>query len=245
MNYFPAVRLDRNHIPIHPKCFIRNQDQYDNHMAMLQYLYQQVDLGFKPKWMISIHYKHPSEKERNVPEMYKGKDGLPKTRWGRKIIQKGQYNPQSSLWHQVAEYQHQEDRRNDRDLTEDDNKHLKNLLLKKLFGINKRSQTWKPNYPKNLLFILEKGKVKLQYHLHILLPEIVKQQNTDFYQTLQKSDIQRVLNSNREKARCLSTWKRMHVEEIDNPHNAISYLNKETTGTHCSLDDKNSILITR
>ncbi len=245
MKQFPLIKLNRKHTPIHPKCCIWNQEQYENHMAMLNFLYEQIDLGFKPKWMISCHYKHPSERYNNVPEMYQEKGSCPKTRWGRKVINEGEYNPQSSLWHEVGEYNHQNERRNDRDLTEKDNSHIKNLLLRYLYGIKKKSQTWKTNYPKNLLFILERGKVKLQYHLHILLPEIIQQQNSDFFQTLEKPDIQRVLNSSREKARCLSKWKRIDVKEIDNPHKSISYLNKETTETHCSLDFKNSILLTR
>ena len=235
---FASIKLNRCHTPIHPNCLIRNQEQYDNHEAMLNYLYQQIDFGFQPKWMISLHYFHPSERHKNVPEMYKGSDGLPRTRWGRKIIRKGEYNYQSSLWNEVAEYNHNDNRRNDKDLTEKDNSQIKKLMLKYLYKISRFNQTWKPNFPKNMLFIMEKGKAKLQYHLHVLLPKISKDLNTE-------EDIRKMLNSNREKARCLSKWKRIDVKEIDNPHKSVSYLNKETTGTHCSLDFKNSILLTR
>ena len=236
--YVAPIKLDKEHIKIHPKCFIWNQEQYVNHLAMLKFLHQQLELGFQPKWMISYHLKHPSERFKNVPEMYQVKGQMPRTRWGRKIIEEGEYNPQSSLWNECAYYNYYDKRRNDDFYTEEDNRQIKNLMLKYLYGIQRLNQTWRSNFPKNMLFIMEKGKAKLQYHLHVLLPKISKDLNTE-------EDIRKMLNSNREKARCLSKWKRIDVKEIDNPHKSVSYLNKETTGTHCSLDFKNSILLNR
>ena len=236
--YVAPIKLDKEHIKIHPRCFIWNQEQYDNHLAMLKFLYQQLELGFQPQWMITYHLKHPSERVKNVPEMYQVKGKMPRTRWGRKIIDEGEYNPQSSLWDGCAYYNYYDNRRNDEFETETDNRQIKNLMLKYLYGIKRLNQTWKPNFPKNMLFIMEKGKAKLQYHIHLLLPKVREELNT-------KPQILRVLNSNRDKARCLSSWKSIDVKEIDKPYKSVSYLNKETTGTHCSLDFSNSILLTK
>ena len=64
MENFNAIRLDRNHIPIHPKVKIDSQLHYDSHIQLLQYLHNQVDLGFTPKMMITYHLKHPTERCR-------------------------------------------------------------------------------------------------------------------------------------------------------------------------------------
>ena len=233
-----SIRLDREHIKIHPLCLLQTQSDYDNHQSMLKFLYQQLELGFKAKWLISIHLKHPTEKFRNVPEIYQVKGEIPKTRWGRKLISDGMENPQSSLWDECAYYNYYDKRRNDDFYTEEDNRQIKNLMLKYLYGIRRLNQTWRSNFPKNMLFIKEKGKVKLQYHIHLILPDVRDTLNTKF-------QILNVLNSNRNKARCLSSFKSIDVKEIDEPKKTLSYLNKETNGTHCSLDFSNSILLTK
>ena len=90
--YVAPIKLSREHTPIHPDCLIKNQQQYDYHISMLNFLNSQLDAGFKPKWMITTHLYHPREDYRNVPEMYSFKGGIPKTRWGRKTPLPNKFN---------------------------------------------------------------------------------------------------------------------------------------------------------
>ena len=50
-------------------------------------------------------------------------------------------------------------------------------------------------------------------------------------------------NSIRFKRKCFSTWKKIHIRDIDNPFVAVSYVNKETSREHTSLDWNNSIFL--
>jgi hypothetical protein len=104
------------------------------------------------------------------------------------------------------------------------------------YGNRRLNQEWKHEFP-NLFFFHEKGKVKLQYHTHLLIPE----KNCKFTNT---NDLYRALNSNiRKKRKCFSKWKTIHIREVDNPYLALSYVNKETCKEHNSLDYQNSIFI--
>ena len=231
--YVAPIKLSREHTPIHPDCLIKNQQQYDYHISMLNFLNSQLDAGFKPKWMITTHLYHPREDYRNVPEMYSFKGGIPKTRWGRKTPLPNKFNRQSSLWDETPKHNYYDKRRNDEFETCSNNEAVKVSILNHLFGIKRGNQTWK--IPP-MLFFYEKGKVNLQYHIHILIPECK-------YDS--QEDIAYVLNSIvRDKVRCISNWKTIDVKPIDNPKAAVSYLNKETDATHTSLDYQSSTLLT-
>lgn len=220
------IKLDRNHINIHPKLLISNQDQYNKHIAILQYLNKQLEMGFAPNKMITFHLKHPIEKTRPIRETnnpYGFKDRIGYTSYG-------------DLWKQVPEYNFYEKRRNDEFDTIMDISKVKNLILKYLYGIKRPNQNWKHIIP-NMLFFMEKGKINLLYHIHILIDDSkCLSQNIN--------DIEEIMNTSvKQRARCMSKRHKVHIKEIKNPKSAIAYLSKEVKGNHYSLDFINSNLI--
>jgi hypothetical protein len=226
MNDNYSIRLDKNHIPIDPKVKIDSQDHYDSHIQLLLYLRNQIDLGFNPNYMITYHLKHPAESWRQLKETnntlgYKDRIGF--TTYG-------------SLWNQVPRDKYYERRRNDEFDTSVDNGIVKNLILKYLYGIKRPNQTWKYDIPP-MLFVMEKGKVKLQYHIHLLLPK-------DGLIVDSVDDVADILTTSvRPRARCISRWKRIDVKELDDPTKATDYLTKETNYKCCSLDFMTSNLL--
>ena len=220
------IRLSKKHIPIHKGCTIWNQDQYDNHIEMLHYLNNQINLGFNPQWMVTYHFNHPRDyckplKETNKPLGFQDRVG---------------YKSGGKLWNQVKYDKYMNFRRNDYDLTVKENHHVRNLILKYLYGIKRVNQQWKMP---SIMFFIEKGKVKLQHHIHILLcGKNLLHKN--------KTDIEEVLNSSvRLRAKSVSNNKPVHCKKINRPFEAVSYLNKEMSGTHLSLDSQNSVLLKR
>ena len=226
MEKFNSIRLDRNHIPIHPKVRIDSQDHYDSHIQLLQYFHNQLDLGFAPDMMITYHLKHPAERlkarrETNNPLGFQDRIG---------------FTSGGSLWNQVGYDNYINRRRNDEFDTATDNGAVKHLILKYLYGIKRPNQHWKYTIPP-MMIVMEKGKVKLQYHIHMLL-------STNGLIVDSLDDAAEVLNTSvRKRARCLSKWKKIDVKEIDDPTSAVSYLAKETNWNHCSLDFMNSSLL--
>ena len=105
--------------------------------------------------------------------------------------------------------------------------------MKKLYGIKRMNRPDKYEYP-NLLFFHEKGKTKLQYHTHILLPS----------RNLMSNDVMELMDifntSIRKETKCISKWKRIDITEVETPNNIMSYLNKETNATGVSFDFINS-----
>ena len=220
------IILERNHIPIHPKVLIENQDQYNKHIGILQYLHKELELGFQPRKMITFHLKHPSEKSKVIKETnnpYGFRDKIGYTSYG-------------DLWKQVPEYNYYERRRNEEDYTTKDIGKVKNLILKYLYGIKRPNQYWKYDIP-NMIFFLEKGKVKLQYHIHLLVDDT----NALSRNLLDQDEIMNT--SVKARARCISKRNKVHVKEIDDTNKVVSYLSKEIKGDHYSLDFINSNLI--
>lgn len=223
-SYF--IKLNKNHIPIHPKVLIENQDQYNKHISVLQFLHNQLNLGFNPSKMITFHLKHPSEKSRAFKET---KNSLG---FGDRVG----YKSYGDLWHQVPEYNFYENRRNDEFDTQKDVGVVKILILKYLYGIKRPNQSWRYHIP-NMIFFMEKGKVKLQYHIHILLDDAfsLSRNPSDQYEIMNKSV--------KEGARCISKRNKIHIKEIDDPKKAVAYLSKEVKGNHYSIDFINSNFI--
>ena len=123
--------------------------------------------------------------------------------------------------------------RNDYDFTVKDNRHIKNLIYKWLYGIKVIN---KDTILPQLMTFVEKGKVKLQYHIHILLSgNMLYDKEVDIVDTLNSSI--------RKRAKCISATKPIHCQVVDKPSFAMSYLNKEMSKEHLSLDTQNSILI--
>lgn len=226
MEKFNSIRLHKNHIPIHHKVRIDSQEHYDSHIQLLLYLNKQLDLGFTPNMMITYHLKHPAERlkarrETNNPLGFQDRIG---------------FTSGGSLWNQVGYDNYITRRRNDEFDTAVDTAVVKNLILKYLYGVKRSNQHWKYTIPP-MMFVMEKGKSKLQYHIHMLIP--AKGLIVDSI-----DDAKEVLNTSvRKRARCLSHWKKIDVKKIENPSSAVSYLAKETNWNHCSLDFMNSNLL--
>ena len=133
-------------------------------------------------------------------------------------------------------YENLERKRNSFDSLIDDTKQVKNVILKYLYGIKRPNQVWKYKLP-SMLFFHEKGKVKLQYHTHLLMEDVLPELNDI-------STLKEIFNTTIRKSRkCFSRWKDIHIRKIDDPMKAISYVNKETTMKHNSLDYESSLLM--
>ena len=112
---------------------------------------------------------------------------------------------------------------------------IRNLILKLIYGVKRLNRPDKYEIP-NLYFFHEKGKVKLQYHTHILLPDCNYsiEELDDLFNT-----------SIRERCKCLSRWKKIDITEVNTNEgfNVMGYVNKETNSQHTAFDFNNSIPI--
>lgn len=220
---YPSIKLHKNHIPLHPKLNLKTQSDYDYNIEVLLYTLNQLTLGVRPKYLVSLHYKHPVEhskpfKETNKPYGFGDRYGFKTNR---------------DIWNEVPLYKYWEKKRNEEEQVIKDTKKIKCRILKYLYGIKRFNREDKYDYP-NLLFYHEKGKVKLQYHTHILLD--AKNLNTN-----DVDSIQDIFNTSiKETTKCLSTWKIIDVKPVYNAKGIISYLNKETQQSHISFDFYNS-----
>ena len=220
------INLDKNHTAINPKVCINTQQDYDHYMSVLVYLRNLLETNIvRPKWLISFHYSNDCDYIKPIKET----DNLMghKDRYGYKCF--------GDLWKQS----YNNKKRENIDSTYKDARQIKNIVLKYLYNIKRLNQTWKYNYP-NILFFHEKGKVKLQYHTHLILPDTTLCNNAE--------ELIHTFNTAvRERSKCISKWKKIDVEEIDpnDKYSIIGYLNKETTSKHLSFDPINSIVPVR
>ena len=192
--------------------------------ATLDFVANQIDCGFHPEFMVTYHYRHPSEFGWRVIE---GVDANT-TRWGFKRAK--------SLWNEVPSYNYYAKRRGCEDCTMQDASQVKNVILKYFWGIKRPNQTWKYKYPP-MLFFHEMGKIKLQCHTHLLLPELPSKFNS-------KDILEDEWNGYVKRSRkCFSRWKKVHVKEISNPYLIANYLVKEVSKHQHSLDYQNSLFI--
>ena len=217
------IHLSRKHIPLHPHCFIKDQEQYDHHIEMLKYLQEQIELGFDPKYLITYHLKHPRDYLQPLKET--------NNKYGHK--DRFSYRGSGDLWKKVGYDKYMHKMRNDYDFTVKDNRYVQKLIFKWLYGISKiKKDTILPR----MMYFIEKGKVKLQYHIHILLSgEMLYEDEGDIADTLNSSI--------RMRAKCISSTKPVHCQKVNSPGIAVSYLNKEMSKEHLSLDTQNSLLI--
>ena len=118
--------------------------------ATLDFVTNQIDCGFDPKFMVTYHYRHPSEFGWRVVENVDSTS----SRWGFKSTK--------SLWNEVPSYNYYVKRRGCEDCIIQDASQVKNVMLKYFWGIKRPNQTWKCKYPP-MLFFHEMGKIKLQY----------------------------------------------------------------------------------
>ena len=202
---------------------IKTQNDYNYYIEVLLYLQNQLLLGVEPKYMVSMHYQHPVEhckplKETDKPYGFGD-------RYGFKTLR--------NIWNEVPLYNYWEKRRKNEEQVIMDTQKVKCRIMKKLYGIKRMNRPDKYEYP-NLLFFHEKGKTKLQYHTHILLPS----------RNLMSNDVMELMDifntSIRKETKCISRWKHIDITEIETPNNVMSYLNKQTNATGVSFDFMNS-----
>lgn len=192
--------------------------------ATLEFVFNQIDSGFNPKFMITYHYRHPTEHGWRVVENVSTFN----SKWG--------FKSNKSLWNEVPSYNYYEKRRACEDSTIKDASQVKNVILKYFWGIKRPNQTWKYKYPP-MLFFHEMGRTKLQYHTHLLIPELPAKFNS-------KDVLEDEWNGYVKRSRkCFSRWKSIHVKEIANPYLIAKYLVKEVSVHQHSLDYQNSLFI--
>ena len=226
------IILHKNHIPLNSKLILNSQEEYEFHIETLLFLNKQIELGFNPTFFITFHYKHPSE--RYVARKETDNELGFRDRYG--------IDTNKSLWSEIPKYKYYDKRRNDYDLIIKDTLQIRNVIAKELYGIKRVNH--KDKLPP-MFFFHELGKAKLQYHTHLLLPT-TNIRNNQFNLRLNTAvKLEEHFNQViRTKAKCFSSWKHIHIREVDNPFLAVSYVNKETTKHHSSLDYQNSIFLT-
>jgi len=189
--------------------------------ATQQFLEKQLANGFVPKWCITYHLHHPSEMLRPVKET------------NNPFGHKDRYGFNSDLWNYLLQYEYLENQRTSYDAVVRDTQKIKNIILRKGYGIKRLNQTWKYEFPK-MIFAHELGKFKHSYHTHLLLPKIINKLNS-------VNTIEQFFHTHmRYKVKCISRWKSTDVREIYAPCNLLSYINKETMKNINAIDYQNS-----
>ena len=219
-----------------PKCNVEER------IATLKFLHDQVGKGFSPRWFITYHLFHPEEllkpiKETNRPLGHKDRYS---TLW-----YKDRYGNEKNLWKYLPRYKYFDYRRSDKDEVEHDTRKVRNVLLRKGYGIKRLNQTWKYKVPQ-MIFAHELGKYKLRYHTHLLIPEMSKRLNS-------VNSVENLFSYIRTKVHSISRWKKIEVVDLneycelnqrddgDNAKFMVGYLHKETRKNINPIDYKNSI----
>ena len=213
------------------KKFSRNK--YKN--GTLQMLYNQLSLGFIPRWFITYHYYHPYErvrplKETNRPCGYKDRYG---------------YFTGGDMWKQVTSDKNIIRKRKSKDNVEKDSIEIQRVILQYLFDIKKPKKYWNYDLPP-LFFFHEQGNKEKQndnftYHTHLIMPDIACA-NT-------QKDLKDIFSTSiRNRRKCFSKWKDIDVIDIQekypcNPEGSIDYVVKETNYHHSSFDPLSSLVI--
>ena len=220
-----SIRLHRNHIPLHRKLCITKQSDYDYYIAMLHYLRNQIDMGFKPRWLITLHYQHPTEHAKPFKETNNHlgfKDRI-------------NFKTKRNIWYEDALYKYWDAKRNDAIQIEQDVLKLKSRILRYFFKVKRLDRCDKYDFP-NIYFFNEKGKAKQKFHTHIVLPDAL------CYNT--KEEMHEVFNTTiRNRLTSASTWQPIDVSEINSMYDIFGYLNKETKSNFLAYDFINSIPI--
>ena len=205
----------------------------EERIATLKFLHDQVGKGFSPKWFITYHLHHPEElvkpiQETNNPFGYKNRYGYEK-----------------NLWKYLPRYKYFDYRRSDKDEVEHDTRKIRNVLLRKGYGIKRFNKHRMREYPQ-MIFAHELGKYKLRYHTHLLIPEMSKRLNS-------VNSVENLFSYIRTKVHSISRWKKIEVVDLneycelnqrddgDNAKFMVGYLHKETRKNINPIDYKNSI----
>ena len=223
-----SIKLHRDHIPINPKVCLNRQIDYDYYIEGLLYLRNLLDNNvINPTWLVTLHYTNDMDyikpiKETDNPFGYKD-------RYGYKCF--------GDLWKQNINSK----RHKNLDHIYPNARKILNLVLKYLYGIKRLNQTWKKKHP-NLLFFHELGKVKLNYHTHLILPK------TDLFKTKgDQQELQDIFNTSiKERCKSMNKFRKVDVQwiEPEDKYSVVGYLNKESkvTTNHLSLDPYNSLV---
>ena len=219
------IKLSRKHYSLPNTWIINNQTQYETS----QFLMEQERLGFNPSHFITFHYYHPDEKD------------FSHLRYNDKTTKKRFYN---SLWREKPKHNFIRKRRLNEFSVVEDTSQIKNVVLKELYGVKRLDKKSKYEIP-NLIFFHEKGKSQVKYHTHLLLSH-TKYFKSGKWRKHPSQSLEYVFNNRiREKRKCFSNWKNIHIEEVYDVRGALSYCNKETNSSNISIDFQNSNLITR
>lgn len=211
---------------------IKNPYRYQT----LEYVNHQLEFGFNPKWFFTFHYFTTEELFRLLRESkelygFKERYGLGKE-WKRDIFKV------------VDRLKWIDRRRIDYDFLTQDFRKLRNIELQTFYGVGKPSvgrfkneRKWKT---------LEKVKPSLTFHeigidkrlhSHQLVGELPPEySHTDILEHVMNTFI-------KGKTKCLSLWKKIHVEEVWDSRGINDYLVKQTNVNHLSIDFENSLVI--
>ena len=210
-----------------PKCNVEER------IATLKFLYDQVGKGFSPRWFITYHLFHPEELLKPIKET------------NRPLGHKDRYGFEKNLWKYLPRYKYFDYRRSDKDEVEHDTRKVRNVLLRKGYGIKRFNKHRVREYPQ-MIFAHELGKYKLRYHTHLLIPEINKSLNS-------VNSVENLFSYIRTKVQSISRWKKIEVVDLneycelnqrddgDNAKFMVGYLHKETRKNINPIDYKNSI----
>lgn len=194
-----------------PRC-TPNQEQ----AQLRQFLDEQLRAGFSPKYMVSYH--HRSSEETG----WHGK-GQPAA-----TSASSRHRPTISAWNQVGSYEYYKRRRNDIDCMSTDNQHLRNLIMRRHYGIQRLNQEWR-EAPPPMLFFVEQGK-GVQLHGHLLIQQPMPQ-----YDSVECLTAEWKLYMTKH-AKCLSRQRPPHLSPVTDAVGLIGYLTKETSPERMALD---------
>lgn len=202
---------------------LMSHNKTKEYQELTSYLENQITLGLKPKWMVTLHYQSPYEHGRMVRETNKPlgfQDRFSVKTYG-------------NIWSGSITDNYWLRRRNSLDLVMKDAGQLKNPILKELYGIKRIDRPDKYPHP-HLFFFHEKGKLGLQYHTHILLPDEDIVLDT-------KEEIEGFFDGKmRDSRKCISRWKKVDVAPVSSAQGLMHYLSKETSRSSIALDFINS-----
>ena len=207
--------------------------------STLELIEDQIKRGFRPRWFVTYHYHQPSDSL--VPEQEGNSNRI-----GFRDSDRGLIDPEVNFNHQnrSGAYTAKEKIKNSREHVEENTVDIKNKLLKRLFNVKRLNLYQKKKYNvQPMLFFHEKGKQKIKYHTHLVLPDTkLKLNNERYIQDIFESNVP---NGMKDQCKCLSDKKSIKVIDIYDQKGLFKYLNKETTPEEMSLDITGSLMYTR
>ena len=215
-----------------------NHKTFEIYFDILFYLIREVYMGFEPQWMFTYRYFNPDDKTRpllmNANKFYK-KHCSGKTKLLHcKTIERYDYSCcEDSKYDKWMKHRY-----SDLDEIYVDTHHVDKRLQRQIYGYRGIDNSRDPR--PHILYFHEKGKRKhdkdKQYHTHVLLPA----PTNPAYVT--KTDLEDYFNKRTSKFRSLSclSHQEIQVDEVTSVQGILSYLNKENSVNHLSLDPINS-----